>query len=117
MKRIVVALAVIVAALGLVTAVAGAKTSNKAKAVAAVKEAVAEKWITFEVGPPSYLNVDGAHISVTCKRLSSSKYKCLWTAGNSLKQHASGGALVTVYGKGGVARLTNAKCEVKYGHC
>jgi hypothetical protein len=117
LRKLIAALTIAALCLGVVAGIAGARTSNKAEAVAAVKEAVAEKWITFEVGPPSYLNVDGASISVICSQLSSSKFKCNWTANNDLHQHAAGGAIVTVYGKGGVARLTNAKCEVPYGHC
>jgi hypothetical protein len=91
--------------------------SKTAQAVAVVKEAVAERYIQFEVGPPSYLNVSGAHISVSCSQLSGSKFKCSWSAGNRLKEHATGGAVVTLYASGGTARLTNVKCEKPYGHC
>jgi hypothetical protein len=97
--------------------IASGHSSKQARAVAVVKESVGERYVQFEVGPPSYLNVDGAHISVSCSQLSSSKFKCSWSAGNALQEHATGGAIVTLYGKGGTARLTNVKCEKRYGHC
>jgi hypothetical protein len=116
MRKTVAIVAMALLAIAFVS-VANAKPSKQAQAVAVVKESVAERYIQFEVGPPAYLNVDGAHISVTCSQLSGSKFKCLWSAGNRLHEQASGGAIVTLYSNGGTAQLTNVKCEKPYGHC
>jgi hypothetical protein len=116
-RGVVIAAILALALLGPSSSIATAKSSKKALAVAAVKEAVGERYPQMQVGPPAYLNVSGAHISVSCSQLSGSKFKCLWTAGNNLHEHATGGAVVTVYSKGGIARLTNVKCEKPYGHC
>jgi hypothetical protein len=97
-------------------AVASAKPSKQAIAVRAVKEAVQEKYPQFNT-VPAYLNVTGAHVSVSCHRLSSSKFKCQWRARNSLHDRAEGGARVTIYPHGGDARLFNVRCERPYGHC
>ncbi len=117
MRKLLAILVIASLCLAALAGTAGAKRSNRSKAVVAVKEAVAERYIQFEVGPPAYLNVDKAHISVSCKKLSRTKFKCLWRARNDLHERASGGAIVTVYRKGGIARLTNVKCERPYGHC
>lgn len=95
---------------------ASAKPSKQAQAVKAVKEAVQEKFPQFNT-IPSYLNVDGTHVSVSCNQLSSSKLKCLWRANNAFHERASGGARVTLYPHGGDARLSNVRCENPYGHC
>jgi hypothetical protein len=97
-------------------AIASAKPSKQATAVRAVKEAVQEKYPQFNT-IPSYLNVDGTHVAVTCHQLSSSKLKCTWRANNDLHEHAWGGARVTIYPHGGDARLFNVHCEKPYGHC
>jgi hypothetical protein len=95
---------------------ADAKRSNKALAVVAVKEAVQEQYPQFNT-IPAYVNVTQAHVPVSCKGLSRSKFKCLWSARNNLHERASGGARVTVYRHGGDARLYNVKCEKPYGSC
>jgi hypothetical protein len=117
MRKTIAVLTIAVLSLGAASSIAAAKPSKTARAVAVVKEAVGERYVQFEVGPPSYLNVSGAHISVSCSKLSGSKFKCTWSAGNRLHEHATGGAIVTLYSNGGTAQLTNVKCEVPYGHC
>jgi hypothetical protein len=116
MKKAVVLVvaALVVATVG--AAVATASPSKQAVAVRAVKEAVQERYPQFNT-IPSYLNVDEAHVGVTCNALSSRKLKCSWRASNKLHEHAWGGARVTIYRHGGDARLFNVHCEKPYGHC
>lgn len=118
MRKSIAVLLLTAALMGVVgISAADAKSSGKkALAVVAVKETVQERYPQFNT-IPAYVNVTQARVPVSCKRLSPSKFKCLWTARNNLHERASGGARVTVYNGGGDARLLNVRCERPYGHC
>jgi hypothetical protein len=109
MRRAVAVAAVALAALSIV-AVAHAKPSKHRLAVMAVKEAVEDRF-------PQFSKAFSGKIPVSCKRLSRQKFKCQWRARNSVKERARGNARVTVYSRGGDARLYNVRCEAQFGGC
>jgi hypothetical protein len=109
MRKSLAVVAVLVAALSIV-ATAPAKPSKHRLAVSAVKEAVEDRF-------PQFGKAFSGKIPVSCKRLSRQKFKCSWRARNSLKEVARGNARVTVYARGGDARLYNVRCEAQFGGC
>jgi hypothetical protein len=91
-----------------------AKQSAQAKAVYAVKEEIGYKWPLLTTVPAS-LKLPGTRASVACNELSATRFRCTWSARNSLRYRASGRAKVTVYPHGAEATLIDARCEAKYG--
>ncbi|HEX2391919.1 MAG TPA: hypothetical protein VHI77_03260 [Solirubrobacterales bacterium] len=58
-----------------------------AKAVYAVKEEIGNEWTLLTTVPKS-LKVPGARASVSCKELSTTRFRCSFTATNSVGYQA-----------------------------
>ena len=108
---ICVVLALVLAPAG----VAVAKQSAKAKAIKAVKEEIGNEWLLLKT-VPKRLKSPGAHVSVICKGLSKTRFRCSFTASHHFGPHhrnaesATGEARVKVFPHGAEAILLRAKC-------
>lgn len=111
MRKLLAVLAVLVFAL-VPVGMAVAKQSAKAKAVKAVKEEVGNEWLLLTTVPKS-LKVPGTHVSVSCKELSKTRFRCSFTGSNHVGYRAFGDAKVTVFPGGAEASLIRAKCYVE----
>jgi uncharacterized SAM-dependent methyltransferase len=107
--------AVVIAVLSLAlasTSVAIAKKapkSNKAKAIAAVRQEIARRYVSLDT-TSKLLNVSHARATILCQTLTKTRFTCDWTATNAFHEHAFGSARVIVYPGGGQATLYNVRC-------
>jgi hypothetical protein len=111
MRRVALVFAVLIIALAAASQ-ATAKQSAMAKAVYAVKEEIGNEWTLLTTVPKS-LKVPGARASVSCKELSATRFRCSFTATNSIGYQAYGDARVKVFPHGAEATLLRAKCYVE----